>query len=118
MDTGLSTIWDVLPIVVIIFVFQFLDCVRPIANPVQVLVGFIYVLVGLTAFWWGCRRPCFPSGRFMARQLTGASGIQPWCRCAVSQGGGGGTIIIGSISSPWPSVSLSPSPNRPSSPWP
>ncbi|MDZ7750092.1 MAG: DUF1538 domain-containing protein [Gammaproteobacteria bacterium] len=70
MDTGLSTVWDVLPIVVIIFVFQFLVLRRPIANPAQVLAGFIYVLVGLTLFLVGLQEALFPLGEIMARQLT------------------------------------------------
>jgi hypothetical protein len=68
--TALGTVWDVLPIVVIIFGFQFLVIRRPIPRFGQVLVGFGYVLLGLTFFLVGLEEALFPLGKVMAEQLT------------------------------------------------
>ena len=68
--TGLSTITDVLPIVAIIFGFQLLVLRQPVPNLKSVLIGFVYVLIGLTLFLVGLQEALFPIGRAMARQLT------------------------------------------------
>ncbi len=68
--TGLSTIVDVLPIVMIIFGFQFLYLKRPIPNMKKVLLGFAYVLIGLAFFLEGLELALFPLGKTMAAQLT------------------------------------------------
>lgn len=70
LETALATVWDVLPIVVIIFVFQFLVLRRAIPNLGRVLIGFAYVLMGLTLFLVGLEEALFPLGELMARQLT------------------------------------------------
>ncbi len=64
------TVYDVLPIVLIIFFFQLLVIRRPMANLKRVLVGFIYVLIGLSLFLLGLEKALFPLGRIMAEQLT------------------------------------------------
>ncbi|MDH3641871.1 MAG: DUF1538 domain-containing protein [Gammaproteobacteria bacterium] len=69
--TGLlSTMRDVLPIAAIIFGFQFLVIRKAPANLVQVLAGFVWVLIGLTLFLIGLEWALFPLGRTMAAQLT------------------------------------------------
>ncbi len=68
--TGLGTIVDVLPILVIIFGFQFLYLKRPVPNLKKVLVGFFYVLAGLAFFLEGLELALFPLGKTMAAQLT------------------------------------------------
>ena len=50
LHTLSDTIFDVLPIVVIIFGFQMLVIRRPIPNLRKVVIGFIYVLLGLAFF--------------------------------------------------------------------
>lgn len=70
---GLATVWNVLPIVVIIFAFQVLVIRRRMPNPGRAVVGFIYVLVGLTLFLVGLDQALFPLGKAMARQLTDPS---------------------------------------------
>jgi len=64
------TVWDVLPIAVIIFGFQLFVIRRKIVNLRRVLIGFAYVLVGLSFFLEGLERALFPLGRLMAEQLT------------------------------------------------
>jgi hypothetical protein len=75
-STGLETIGDVLPIVVIIFGFQLFVLRQRIPNLKSVLIGFIYVLIGLTLFLVGLEEALFPLGRHMAEQLTDPAFIQ------------------------------------------
>ncbi len=70
LHTVLLTVRDVLPIVVIIFGFQWMVIRRPIPNLKRVVVGFLYVLVGLALFLVGLEEALFPLGELMARQLT------------------------------------------------
>lgn len=69
-DTLLSTILDIVPIAVIIFGFQFAVLRKPLTNPVKVLIGFGYVILGLSLFLLGLELALFPLGKTMARQLT------------------------------------------------
>jgi len=64
------TIYDVLPIVLIIIFFQLAVIRRPIANMKRVVVGFFCVLIGLSLFLLGLEKALFPLGRIMAEQLT------------------------------------------------
>jgi hypothetical protein len=66
----LVTIGDVWPIAAIILGFQFLVIRRPIKNLKQVLIGFFYVIMGLSLFLEGLEIALFPLGRLMASQLT------------------------------------------------
>jgi Protein of unknown function (DUF1538) len=65
-----QTITDVLPIAVIIFSFQFLVIRKKIPNLKRVLIGFFYVILGLSFFLMGLQDALFPLGRLMADQLT------------------------------------------------
>ena len=78
--TFTATVRDVLPIAVILFVFQFAVLRQPVANLKKVLIGFVYVLVGLSFFLQGLEQALFPLGRLMAEQLTNPEfihGVQP-----------------------------------------
>ena len=66
----LGTLRDVLPIAVVVFGFQLLVIRRPVPNLKRVLLGFLYVLLGLTLFLEGLEKALFPLGRLMAQQLT------------------------------------------------
>jgi hypothetical protein len=68
--TLVATVWDVLPIVVILFGFQRLAFRKPIANLKKVITGFLLVLLGLTFFLEGLEAALFPLGKLMAQQLT------------------------------------------------
>jgi hypothetical protein len=65
-----DTVWDVLPIVTIIFGFQFLILRKPVPNLKRIIVGFVLVLLGLGFFLEGLQAALFPLGRLMAYQLT------------------------------------------------
>ena len=70
----LQTVWDtagdILPIVVMIAAFQFVVIRRRMPNLRRVVIGFVYVLVGLSLFLLGLEQALFPLGRLMATQLT------------------------------------------------
>lgn len=68
--TIIATVRDVLPIVVILFGFQFLVIRKPVPNLKRVITGFIYVLLGLSLFLIGLEKALFPIGKLMAEQLT------------------------------------------------
>jgi len=61
---------DVLPIAAFLFVFQRLVIGKPLANGKQIVIGFIFVVVGLGLFLDGLEKTLFPLGRLMAQQLT------------------------------------------------
>ncbi len=70
LHTLFDTVFDVLPILVIIVGFQLVIIRRPIPNLRKVLFGFIYVLLGLAFFLEGLEIALFPIGKLMAQQLT------------------------------------------------
>lgn len=72
----LSTFFDILPIAVIIFGFQFLVIRKQIKNLKKVLMGMLYVLIGITFFLLGLEEALFPIGRSMAAQLTDPEFLQ------------------------------------------
>ena len=65
-----DTIGDVLPIAAIVFGMQYLVLRRPVPNIKRVLLGFVYVVVGLSLFLVGLKEALFPLGELMAMQLT------------------------------------------------
>ena len=70
----LQTLWDtagdIFPIVAMIAAFQFVVIRRPMPNVRRVVIGFVYVLIGLSLFLLGLEQALFPVGRLMATQLT------------------------------------------------
>ena len=70
LDTLPGILRDVVPIVVILTGFQIGVLRRPIPHLKQILIGFVYVLLGLTLFLIGLESALFPLGKIMARQLT------------------------------------------------
>jgi len=69
-DKLISTLFDVFPIAVIIFGFQFLVIRKRVPHIKKVLIGMFYVLLGITFFLLGLEQALFPVGRMMAEQLT------------------------------------------------
>ena len=61
---------DVLPIAIFLFAFQRLVIGEPLANNKQIVVGFVFVVVGLGLFLIGLETALFPLGKLMAQQLT------------------------------------------------
>ncbi|AJQ96283.1 DUF1538 domain-containing protein [Gynuella sunshinyii] len=77
LTTLMGTGRDLLPIIILIFVFQVLILRKRIANLPQVVFGFVLVLLGLTLFLTGLEKALFPIGRLMARQLTDLNFVNP-----------------------------------------
>lgn len=70
LTTLLSTVKDVLPIAGILFGFQLFVLRRRVPHLGRVLLGFVYVLLGLSLFLQGLEQTLFPLGKLMAAQLT------------------------------------------------
>jgi hypothetical protein len=62
---------DVLPIIAVVLVFQYLVIRKHIAHVQKVMGGFVLVIVGLYAFVVGLKMGLFPIGQSMAEQLIG-----------------------------------------------
>lgn len=66
----LSTLLDIVPILVLVLFFQFVVLRRPIPQARRVVLGSVYVLLGLALFLVGLEKALFPLGRMMANQLS------------------------------------------------
>ncbi len=101
---------DVVPIAVFLFAFQRLVIGEWMPNLQRIVVGFLFVVIGLGLFLVGLEQTLFPLGRLMAQQLTHPDFLHgPWGegRRPLS-----GRIITGSICSRSPSVSVQRLRNR------
>ena len=70
-----STMRDVLPILVLIVFFQLVVLKRPVPHLKKMIVGGIYVVLGLALFLMGLEKALFPVGKIMAAQLSDPSFI-------------------------------------------
>lgn len=77
LQTGVSTSFDVAPIIAILVLFQVAVLRRKIPNLKRIVMGFVYVLLGLTLFLVGLEEALFPIGETMATQLTAAAAVDP-----------------------------------------
>ncbi|MCL1100193.1 DUF1538 domain-containing protein [Shewanella saliphila] len=77
IGTLLLTARDVIPIAVILFGFQLGVLKRPVTQWRKVLLGFVYVIIGLTFFLVGLQLALFPIGESMANQLTTSEFLHP-----------------------------------------
>ena len=66
----LATCRDVLPIIILITGFQFLVLRQSIPHLRRVVVGGVYVVIGLALFLAGLEKALFPLGKIMAAQLS------------------------------------------------
>ena len=65
-----SVVKDVLPILMVIFFFQYLVIRKPVAHLPKILAGIVLVILGLYAFIVGLEMGLFPIGETIAFQLT------------------------------------------------
>ncbi len=70
LDVLVSTLRDVLPIVLIIVFFQAFVLRRGVPRLARVVWGFVLVFLGLAVFLLGLKIALFPLGESMAEQLT------------------------------------------------
>jgi hypothetical protein len=68
---------DLLPIVLVILFFQFIVLKQPLPDVGQLLVGVLFVVLGLTFFIHGLEQGLFPIGESMAHALA-RKGSMPW----------------------------------------
>lgn len=66
----LATCRDVIPIVLLITVFQLFVLRQKIPNLLRLVVGGVYVVLGLALFLAGLEKALFPLGKIMADQLS------------------------------------------------
>jgi hypothetical protein len=66
----LATCRDVLPIILLIVGFQFLVLRQPLPHLRRLIVGGVYVVIGLALFLIGLEKALFPLGNIMATQLS------------------------------------------------
>lgn len=71
----LATCRDILPIVLLIIGFQLLVLRQPIPKLRRVIIGGVYVTIGLALFLAGLEKALFPLGEIMAKQLSDPSFI-------------------------------------------
>lgn len=69
------TLRDVLPILILIIFFQLVILKQPIPHLKKVVLGGIYVVLGLSLFLMGLDKALFPLGKIMATQLSDPSFI-------------------------------------------
>lgn len=79
----LATCRDVLPIIVLVTFFQLVVLRQPIPHLRRVVVGSVYVVIGLALFLAGLEKALFPLGRIMAAQLSDPAFIY------------GGDVVVG-----------------------
>ena len=66
----LNTFRDVIPILLLIFLFQVAVLRKPIPHLKKVILGGFYVVIGLALFLMGLEKALFPVGKIMASQLS------------------------------------------------
>jgi hypothetical protein len=66
----LATCRDVLPIIILITFFQLFILRQPIPHLRRLIVGGVYVVIGLALFLAGLEKALFPLGKIMAAQLS------------------------------------------------
>ncbi len=65
-----NSLWDMVPIVAVLFGFQLLILRQKIPHIGRIIFGFVLVWLGLTLFIIGLEKALFPLGKLMATQLT------------------------------------------------
>jgi hypothetical protein len=66
----LATIRDILPILALIIGFQLLVLRQPIPHLRRLIIGGVYLVIGLAMFLIGLEKALFPVGKMMAAQLS------------------------------------------------
>ena len=66
----LYTMRDVLPIILLIVFFQLVILKQPIPHLKKMILGGVYVVLGLAIFIMGLEKALFPVGKIMATQLS------------------------------------------------
>lgn len=70
VNDALSSVRDLLPIVIVIGIFQAFVIRQPVDGLVSLLIGSLLVVLGLTFFIFGLRLALFPIGESLAQSLA------------------------------------------------
>ena len=70
VQDGLSSLRDLLPIVLVISAFQLFVFREPVTGLVSIAAGMLFVVAGLTFFIFGLRLALFPVGESLAYALA------------------------------------------------
>ncbi len=70
MNIFVQMLFDILPIVLILFAFQFLIIRKKLTNMANILFGLLLVWLGISLFLIGLDTALFPIGELMSNQLT------------------------------------------------
>jgi Protein of unknown function (DUF1538) len=87
----LDSLRDLLPIILVIGFFQFAVLQQPIPNLGEIVIGFVFVVIGLTLFVQGLNMSLFPIGESMAYSFA-SKGSLFWLLCFAFALGFGTTI--------------------------
>lgn len=69
----LMTIRDIFPIITLIIIFQLFVLRQPIPHLRRLIIGGVYIIIGLAIFLIGLEKALFPIGKIMANQLSDPS---------------------------------------------
>ena len=72
-----GSFFDLLPILVVVIVFQVLVIQEPVDNVTDLIIGTVLIILGLTLFIQGLEQGLFPIGETMARAFARKGSI-PW----------------------------------------
>ncbi len=70
LNAMLGSLRDLLPIVLVILFFQYFVLQQPLPNVAQLILGLIFVVLGLTFFIHGLEQGLFPIGESMAHAFA------------------------------------------------
>jgi len=87
----LDSLRDLLPIILVISFFQFAVLQQPIPNLGEIVIGVVFVVIGLTLFVQGLNMSLFPIGESMAYSFA-SKGSLFWLLCFAFALGFGTTI--------------------------
>ena len=70
LGSMLESVRDLLPIFLVVMFFQFGVLQQPLPEPGKLLMGVVFVILGLTFFIHGLEQGLFPIGEFMAHSFA------------------------------------------------
>ena len=91
LNALLDSLRDLLPIILVIGFFQLAVLQQPIPNFTEIVVGILFVIIGLTLFIQGLNMGLFPIGETMAYSFASKGNIL-WLLCFAFALGFGTTI--------------------------
>lgn len=75
--TALATTLTVVPVGLFLVLFHRIVLKQRLANAGRIVVGFVFIIVGLTSLLLGLEKALFPVGRLMVEQLVATTGGHP-----------------------------------------